>query len=1079
MGYILLLRMPLVRPLLLLALGAVPSLCATFGTVVAHAQPLADLAVDEARRRLYVVNTASNQIEVYATNTSPPRLSSTIRTNATPLAIAMSRSGRYLYVACYSASSLDIIDLGTANFASRSVTLPASPEAVAVGFDERVLISTIGTGVGQGVLMVFDPGADAARASQAIVIAPPAPAVPTLPPPNGVMALASRARLLASRDGRTIIGVHLLANNTRTMFVYDADSSTVLASRNTGVATPVLAVSPDGARFMSGHLLFDSSTLHLVAQQNALNSPHAIPTTANFNLQTTQGGAVFAETPAGPLLIAAYNIVPVQVPAARPNTSQLLINHPDNLLIQLGIQLPETLSGKMVITSDSSTIYAISQSGFIVLPIGTLQQQPLAMPDTTAALLALDQCGVTGSQNAATIPVRNFGGRTFTATAQVMVTSATATTVRVTPRPYGADVTAQFSAGAARTRGTSTPDLLLIQSPEAVNIIPNVRVFQNYRNSEARGTVIPIPTGAGSSGLTDLLTDAARQRVYIANPGMNRIEVFDMRRQELLAPITVGQLPRTMAFGNDTNTLYVANSGGESISIVDLSQGAVVGRVNYPPIPFNSSFAVITPLLIAASQRGPQVLMSDGTLWKIVGDTLVPRTFNTNIFGTARSVPGPQTMAATPDGAFILLLSGTGMAYLYDASIDEFVSLRQVVGAPIQGYYGPIAAGPAGQYYLVNGDILNAAPTSIGSGAGTTGPVRPDPGLPPPSGPSVTSRPVSAVTAVGAQTFARFSMPLRASAATAPSDPGLIELVEVATQRVIASAGALEGPLSAAIGTTRVNINGRTMAVDPSGSTAFVLTTSGLSMIPLSPATTQNVPQLGGLPVLNAANFSSAVAPGGLISIIGRNLASDAVASTSPLPTLLGGSCVTLNNVPLHLLATTPGQINAQLPPTLAAGRYPLVVRSISGRAASNPANVTVSRYAPAVFLDSNGPVILHANGIRVNKSHPAKRDEPLTIYATGLGVTTGGRVTAGMPAPSDPLAVTGPVQVFFGNPLIREAAVIVDWSGLAPGLIGTYMIKCRVPGAHIKGEDLPVTVRIGGVSSITTGPSAARVFVD
>src|SRR6476661_547404 len=99
------------RPLLVLILSAMPSMAATFGTVVAHAQPLADLAIDEARRRLYVINTASNQVEVYATNVSPPRQTNVIKTEATPLSVAMSRSGRFLYVACYDASSLNIIDL--------------------------------------------------------------------------------------------------------------------------------------------------------------------------------------------------------------------------------------------------------------------------------------------------------------------------------------------------------------------------------------------------------------------------------------------------------------------------------------------------------------------------------------------------------------------------------------------------------------------------------------------------------------------------------------------------------------------------------------------------------------------------------------------------------------------------------------------------------------------------------------------------------------------------------------------------------------------------------------------------------
>src|SRR5438477_7779150 len=99
--------MSVFRPLLLV-FSALPCLAATFGTVVPHAQPLADLVIDEPRRRLYVVNTASDQIEVYATNVSPPRSNSTIKVGKTPLSVAMSRSGRYLYVACYDDSTLVI-----------------------------------------------------------------------------------------------------------------------------------------------------------------------------------------------------------------------------------------------------------------------------------------------------------------------------------------------------------------------------------------------------------------------------------------------------------------------------------------------------------------------------------------------------------------------------------------------------------------------------------------------------------------------------------------------------------------------------------------------------------------------------------------------------------------------------------------------------------------------------------------------------------------------------------------------------------------------------------------------------------
>jgi uncharacterized protein (TIGR03437 family) len=1035
---------------------------------VAHAQPLADLALDEARKRLYVVNTASNQVEVYSTNTNPPKLATTIQTDSTPLAIAISPDGTSLYVACYAASSLDIINLTSATYSSRSVTLGASPEGIAVGFNGKVLISTIGTGNGQDVLITYDPTADAAHALQAIVIAPAAPTAPSLPPPGGVMALASHARLQASKDGTTIVGVHEAAA-TRTAFVFDVNSSTVLSSRTVPAISPVVAVSPDGSRFLTGPTLFETASMLVLAQQSTSNSPFVFPANTTFNTQTVQGGAVYAQTSSGQVLVTSYNIVPVASPAANANTAELLFNSPDNLLIQLGIQLPENLGGKMVITSDSATIYAISQSGFMVLPIGALAQSPLAIPDSNVALLAFDQCGVMAAQNSAVIPVRNAGGKTLTANVQVLTSTATSVAVKVTGRSYGGDVTAQFNSAAAKTLGTATPDQLLIQSAEAVNIVPTVRVFQNNRNAESRGTIIPLDTGAGSLGLTDMVADAARQRLYIANPGLNRIEVFDMQQQQLLAPIGVGQLPVSMAFGSDGNTLYVANSGAEGISIVDLTKGAVAGRVAYPPIPFNATFTIITPTLISSSQQGPQVVVSDGTLWRIEGTTLVPRTLNTNIFGTtARSIPGgAQAMASTPEGGFVLLLSGTGVGYLYDSSVDDFVSGRQVIPTPITGYYGPIGAGPNGQYFLAGSLVLNQALTAIGSSASG-------------GGPTSVGRPVAAVSAVGAQSFARFSTAPRASASVAPTDAGLVEVVDVTTLRTTASANALEGPLSVVTGTARANVSGRTMALDPAAATAYVLTTSGLSVIPLNaPTSAQSAPALAGTPVENTANLTAGVAPGGLVSIFGKNLASSASAPGTPLPTILGGTCVTLNNAPLPLLATSPTQINAQLPFTLAAGRYPLVVRSIDNLAASGSVNVTVAKYAPAIFFDDQGPAILHQDGTRVNQDHPASRDEPLTIYATGLGVTTGGKVTTGSPSPSDPLAVTATVQLFFGNPTIKDAAVIVDWSGLAPGMIGVYQISCRIPGTHLKGNALPVTVRIGGVSNPTTGPTAAVVYVD
>jgi len=1043
-------------------LAVLPSLGATFGTVVPHTLPIADLVLDEARKRVYLVNTYENQVDVYSTATNPPGPTTSVKTSATPLSIAISRSGRFLYVACYDASTLDIIDLTSASFSKTSVTLSAKPQAVAVGAvgsSELVLIGTIGTGTGQAVLTTYDPSASGSSALQAVLVAPPAPATPQMPPPNGLMYFAAKSQLQATPDGTKIVGVNQLANNTRTVFVFDVASSTVLASRNVAGTSPILAVSPDGSEFLSGSMLFETSTLLVLAQQNTTNSPFVFAAGASFTTQTNQGGAAFL--PDGSELLAAYNIVPVLSPAAKSNTSQLLMNTPDSLLIQLGVMLPENLGGKIVATSDGATLYAISQSGFLVASTAALKTSPIAIPDTNVALLLNDQCGVTAAQNSAVIPVRNQGGSRLTATVQVLTSAATSASVRVTAKTYGGDVTAQYnSAVTARGIGTVAPDQLLIQSPEAINIVPNVRVFQNNRNAEARGTIVPVDTGASATGLAEMLADTARQRLYIANPGLNRIEIFDMKKQQFLAPIPVGQLPRSIAFGSDGNTLYAANGGSEYLSVVDLAKGVVTGKVRLPAIPFNASFALLTPSVIASSQRGPQVLMSDGTLWKIVDGTLSPRALNTDVFGTVRSIPAPQTMASSPEGGFVLLLAGNGSAFLYSAADDDFVAARQVIPTPIQGYYGPIAAGPGGQYYLVDDQVLNQALTPIGTA------------------PAV-ARPISAVAAVDAQSFVRFSMPPRASATAAATDAGLVEVVNRTSQQTTAAANALEGPLTAVATGQRANINGRTMAIDPSSSTVYVLTTSGLQILPFDTTGTQSVPLAPANGVVNTASYTPGVASGGLVSIFGQRLASASSASGTPLPIVLGGTCVTLNNTPLPLLAAFPNQINAQVPPGLAAGRYPLVVRSIANHAASSGATVAVAKYAPAVFVDADGPAIFHQDGTRLDRYHPGHRDEPLTIYATGLGPTTGGKVTGGVPAPFSPLAVTGPVQVFFGDPTISDAQEIVDWSGLAPGLIGVYQINCRIPGTHLKGNALPVTLRIGGVGSPTTGPTPPTVYVE
>jgi uncharacterized protein (TIGR03437 family) len=1083
------------------------AMAATFGSVVTIVGETSDLVFDEGRNRLYVINSTQNRVEVYAP--AQRTLLTPIPVDALPVAAALSRSGQYLYVTSFSAGVLDVIDL-TSNTVTAHVSLPAAPEGVAVGADERVLITSPGTGTAANPLntfLLYDP---ASGNVTSLPIKLPGPANPTTS--QGI----SRSRLIATPDGNYIIGLNNPNTTSRQIFVYETASAGILRSRTVSNISNVLSVSADGSRFMAGLSMFETATLNVIAQQNSANAAYPFATTANFNTASNQGGSAFA--PDGSVLYSAFNIAPVN--STQPNVSQLMLNDPDNLLINLALQLPENLIGRMIGTADGSTLYALSDSGFMILPVSTIYNNPIAVPQSSLVLVTHDQCGVTSATATAQVPMMNLGKGRFTATAQVAANGVTRTqglgggagpgggfpgggfpivlpggggtiTIPGTGVPVGNTTTTtttnatpllttkqtdtgtefDFAYNSAYTSmGTPTPSDFYVSSTQAINVPPLIRVAMNNRNSEASGTIVPIAVSASTSeGLMDMAIDNTRQRLYIANSGLNRVEVFDMAGQQLLAPIKVGQLPHSLAIAPDGNTMYVANSGGESISIVDLNQGQVTGRVQFPMVAFNASAALVTPNLVAAGLNGVQIVMSDGSLWAVKNGVAAPRPASTVI--TTATIPAPRSMVATPDGRYILLLGGNGMAYLYDASSDAYVISQQVVSTPIQGYFGPAAAATAGQYYLVNGLILDGALTVTGTAA-VNG----------------TQQAVSAVFPISNTMFARFVQPARTSASAAVTAVPTIQIVD-SSGNMRASVPTLEGPLSAQVGTQRANINPRTMAVDAAGANAYLLTASGLSVIPIGGlpggpgggpggggpgggGASSTTPRISNNGVVNNANYQGGIAPGSLISILGQNLGSPATSSDSPLPTILGGTCVTLDNTPLPLLMTSATQINAQLPPKTTAAKHTVVVHSIDQKAASASQSITVSKYAPAVLVDpqSGQAAIYFQDGKPVTPSNSATRDQQLYLYASGLGVTTGGAVTAGMPSPSNPLAVTGAVSVYFGDPSYSQSAVITNWSGLVPGMVGVYQVNVTVPGSHMKGDALPVTLKIGGVSSPSTG---------
>src|SRR6185295_4040331 len=72
------------------------------------------------------------------------------------------------------------------------------------------------------------------------------------------------------------------------------------------------------------------------------------------------------------------------------------------------------------------TLYALSQSGFMILPVSTIYSSPIAVPDSSVVVVAKDQGGVVAQKNTARVMVRNKGQGRFTATAQVIATGPAA-----------------------------------------------------------------------------------------------------------------------------------------------------------------------------------------------------------------------------------------------------------------------------------------------------------------------------------------------------------------------------------------------------------------------------------------------------------------------------------------------------------------------------------------------------------------------------------------------------------------------------------------------------------------------------
>jgi uncharacterized protein (TIGR03437 family) len=186
--------------------------------------------------------------------------------------------------------------------------------------------------------------------------------------------------------------------------------------------------------------------------------------------------------------------------------------------------------------------------------------------------------------------------------------------------------------------------------------------------------------------------------------------------------------------------------------------------------------------------------------------------------------------------------------------------------------------------------------------------------------------------------------------------------------------------------------------------------------------------------IVNAATFTSAIAPGGAVAIFGGGLAGPGVTTS-----------VDLDGVPAAVLLATPFQVNAVLPPGTSHGAHTLHIQSAFG---FGQQTVTVSPVAPAIFQVGSPTVgaVTNQDNTLNTPSNPLVRGQTLVIYCTGLGALTG-----------QGTALTPVAVVLNGQELPPS------YAGQTPGSPGLYQVNVVIPDSTPPSLALSLTLKQGG----------------
>lgn len=965
----------------------------TLGRVVPIGGQGADLALDEARGVLYVANYTANRIEVMSLANETVQTSMNVASQ--PSSLALSPDGRYLVVAHYgnftapasAGNALTVIELESGS--RQTFALGTPPLGVAFGLDGRALVVT------SQEFIVFDPVSGTTQ----VIATLSDLAAKSLPQP----AASFPTNIVAASVGASGNGLWIWGFGDRLMFRYDVANRALSASLYT--ASPELgpravSVSEDGRLAGMGWALHDVNFYDVAEYPNPTG-------TLNIGslLIDSARGLVY-----GQVATKDANGVNGTAVSADPI---LHVGDWDNLTTRAQIRLSENLAGKSVLSSDGTTMYSISDSGVMVVPIGSLERYPRVTALEEDLVFRGNYCARTLPSQQITIVDPGGNNTPFTLSVEGSGLRLSQTS-GVTPATIHVSVD---SAALQNTTGTTVAKIV-IKSDSAVNVAEPIRVLINNKEPDQRGTFVNVP-----GTLRDLVSDPSRDRFYVLRQDRNQLLVYDGANSTRLATLRTCTQPMSMAVTFDRQYLLVGCDRSHYVSVFDLETLEPAQPIRMAKGDYVQSLATSNRGILATTRSSSG---GDNQVHRI---DMVTRTStilpSLGIFENKINVN--TALSGAPNGSAILFASSDGNVMLYDANVDSFTISRK----DFPSLSGAYAASSFNQY-VVGNYLLNRSLVRVSQFDATSG----------------DSSGFAFVDNEGFRTVA-------ASA----SSPGIIQRMTSSGSGIRATRMA-EAPL---LGSATTGVFTRTIAPLYSRSAIVNLTTSGFTVLPWQYDSAVAVPQIRR--VVNAADQTGSVAPGGLVTIGGNNLSPVNLATVEkPLPTALGESCLTVNGLPLPVIFVSPNVINAQLP-FQATGNVALILRTPGG--VSDTYNLTIQPQAPSVFrtavedLGEVPTVIREANRIVVTDSNPVHRNDRLTVYLTGLGQTNP-PVESGMPAPADPVAVplVAPTVSLGGVELPIESAAMV------PGEVGQYQITVTIPRSVPTGLSVPLQIRQGSGST-------------